>query len=130
MYYELTGGTFKEAKERMQPWYSRLYAAVFEWKRIAASGEKRGLVMAETGGGLLLLDSRPCMVQPFTLLTGVDKAVFLACDEVKTEKQLLAALRDDASEEEILASAEKLTALNYLARLGGRYVSLALPAST
>ena len=130
MYYELTGGAFRETLARMQPWYDRLYAAVFEWRRIAASGEKHSLVMAETAGGLLLLDSRPCMVQPFGLLTGVDRAVFLACDEVKTEKQLLAALRDDASEEEILASAEKLTSLNYLARLGGRYVSLALPAST
>lgn len=129
MYYELKGGAFKESQARMQPWYDRLYAAVYEWKKIAASGEKRSLVMAETAGGLLLLDSRPCMVQPFTLLTGLDRAVFLACDEVRTEKQLLTALRGEASEEEILASAEKLTALNFLAKLGGRYVSLALPAS-
>ena len=129
MYYQLTGGAFKEAQARMQPWYDRLFAAVYEWKRIAASGEKRSLVMAETGNGLLLLDSRPCMVQPFTLLTGLDKSVFLACDEVKTEKQLLNALRGEAPEEEILAAAEKLIALNVLAKLGGRYVSLALPAS-
>ena len=129
MYYELKGGAFKETQERMRSWYNRLYAAVHDWRRISASGEKRSLVMAETAGGVLLLDSRPCMVQPFTLLSGLDRAVFLACDEVKTEKQLLGALRDDASEEEILASAEKLTALNYMVKLGGRYISLALPAS-
>lgn len=129
MYYELTGGAFRETLERMQPWYNRLYRAVHEWRRIAASGEKHSLVMAETGGGLLLLDSRPCMVQPFSLLTGVDRAVFLACDGVKTEKQLLCALNAEAGEEEILASVEKLTALNVLASLGGRCVSLAIPAS-
>lgn len=128
MYYQLTGGAFKEAQEQMQPWYDRLYAAVYEWKKIAYSGEKRSLVMAETAGGLLLLDSRPCMVQPFSLLTGVDRLVFLTCGEVKTEKQLLTALRGAAPEEEILAAAEKLTALNFLAKLGGHYISLALPA--
>ena len=91
--------------------------------------EKRGLVMAETESGLLLLDSRPCMVQPFILLSGVDRAVYLACDEVKTETQLLRALDGEASGEEILASVEKLCALNILAKLGGRCISLALPAS-
>ena len=129
MYYRLTGGTFQASLEHMQPWYNRLYTAVYEWKRNAASGEKRGLVMAETESGLLLLDSRPCMVQPFILLTGVDRAVYLACDEVKTEKQLLSALGGEASGEEILSSVEKLTALNVLAKLGGRCISLALPAS-
>ena len=129
MYYRLTGGAFQASLEHMQPWYNRLYTAVYEWKRNAASGEKRGLVMAETESGLLLLDSRPCMVQPFILLTGVDRAVYLACDEVKTEKQLLSALGGEASGEEILASVEKLTALNVLAKLGGRCISLALPAS-
>ena len=67
------------------------------------------------------------MVRPFMLLTGLKRAVFDACDEAKTERQLLGALRDTAPEAEILAAAEELTALNVIARLGGRYISLALP---
>jgi magnesium-protoporphyrin IX monomethyl ester (oxidative) cyclase len=127
MYYRLTGGAFLQERERMQPKYNLLYAAVYEWKRIAASGEKRALESVETGMGLLLLDSRPCMVSPFTVLTGLKRAVFEACDEVKTEKQLLGALKDAAPEAEILAAVKELTDLNVIARLGGRYISLALP---
>ncbi|MBQ5428185.1 MAG: RiPP maturation radical SAM C-methyltransferase, partial [Oscillospiraceae bacterium] len=127
MYYRLTGGAFLHERERMQPKYNLLYAAVYEWKRIAASGEKRALESVETEMGLLLLDSRPCMVSPFTVLTGLKRAVFDACDEVKTEKQLLGALRGAAPEAEILAAAKELTDLNMIARLGGRYISLALP---
>jgi hypothetical protein len=67
------------------------------------------------------------MVSPFTVLTGLKRAVFEACDEVKTEKQLLGALRGAAPEAEILAAAKELTDLNMIARLGGRYISLALP---
>jgi magnesium-protoporphyrin IX monomethyl ester (oxidative) cyclase len=127
MYYRLTGGAFSDERERMHPLYDRLYTAVYEWKRIASSGEKRALEAAETEAGLLLIDSRPCMVRPFMLLTGLKRAVFDACDEAKTERQLLGALRDTAPEAEILAAAEELTALNVIARLGGRYISLALP---
>ena len=127
MYYRLTGGAFSDERERMHPQYDRLYTAVYEWKRIASSGEKRALEAAETEAGLLLIDSRPCMVRPFMLLTGLKRAVFDACDEAKTERQLLGALRDTAPEAEILAAAEELTALNVIARLGGRYISLALP---
>ncbi|MBQ9331441.1 MAG: RiPP maturation radical SAM C-methyltransferase, partial [Oscillospiraceae bacterium] len=127
MYYRLTGGAFSDERERMHPQYDRLYTAVYEWKRIASSGEKRALEAAETEAGLLLIDSRPCMVRPFMLLTGLKRAVFDACDEAKTERQLLGALRDTAPEAEILAAAEELTALNVIARLDGRYISLALP---
>lgn len=127
MYYSLTGGEFQRTLVRMQPYYDQLYAAVYQWRAISKSGEKHTLEMVETDAGLLLIDSRPCMVRPFAVLTGPERAVFLACDEPKTEAQLLGALRGQGSGEEILQTAEKLTALNYMVRLGGRYVSLALP---
>jgi hypothetical protein len=68
------------------------------------------------------------MVLPFNVLTSTDRSVFLACDSPKSARKLTDLLKDEAAEEEILASAEKLTQLNYMARLGGQYISLALPA--
>ena len=128
MYYDLVGGEFMETVDRMQPYYDRLYTAVHNWMKIAESGENRSLRMTDTPSGLLLLDSRPCMVLPFNVLTGTDRSVFLACDSPKSARKLTDLLKDEAAEEEILASAEKLTQLNYMARLGGQYISLALPA--
>ena len=127
LYYDLVGGQFKDSLERMQPYYDRLYRAVFEWKKIAESGGNRSLQMTETPSGLLLLDSRPCMVQPFTVLTGLKRQVFLACDSPKSLRQLTDLLKGEAGEEEILATAEELAGLNFIARLGSHYISLALP---
>ena len=130
LYYELTGGEFKASLERMQPFYDALFKAIFQWRRLFAAKESHSFRMADTASGLLLMDSRPCMVQPFSVLTGLDRSVFLACDEPKTDTKLVDCLKSEAPAEEILASAEKLTALNYMARLGRNYVSLALPAGT
>ena len=127
LYYDLVGGEFKDALERMKPYYDRVYKAVFEWRKVAESGENRSLRMNETPSGLLLLDSRPCMVQPFTVLTGLNRLVFLSCDSPKSGQQLTDILKEEATEEAILAAADQLTGLNYMARLGGQYVSLALP---
>ena len=127
LYYDLVGGEFKDSLERMQPYYDRLYRAVFEWRKIAESGGNRSLQMTETPSGLLLLDSRPCMVQPFTVLTGLKRQVFLACDSPKSIRQLTDLLKGEAGEEEILAAAEELAGLNFIARLGSHYISLALP---
>ena len=130
LYYDLTGGAFRDSLGRMQPFYEQLYKAVYEWRKIAGSGENRSLRMANTESGLLLMDSRPCMIQPFTVLTGLDRSVFLACDSPKSRRRLADLLQSEATEEEILASAEKLAGLNFIARLGENYVSLALPAGS
>ena len=127
LYYDLVGGEFRDSLERMQPYYDRLYKEVFEWIRVAKSGENHSLRMTETPSGLLLLDSRSCMVQPFAVLTGLERLVFLSCDSPKSGQQLTGMLKEEAAEEEILAAAEKLTGLNYMVRLGGQYVSIALP---
>ena len=128
LYYDLVGGEFKDHLERMQPYYDRLYRAVFEWRRIAESGENHSLRMTETPSGLLLFDSRPCMVQPFTVLTGLTRLVFLSCDSPKSIRQLADLLKEEAGEEEILAALDELIGLKYIVRLGSQYVSLALPA--
>jgi len=63
-----------------------LLKAVQAWQRVDDSSE---LLAIETGGDLAIWNLRDAGVEPLTLLTGLQRSLYLACDSARELKSLL-----------------------------------------
>ncbi|MFN0111141.1 MAG: RiPP maturation radical SAM C-methyltransferase [Blastocatellia bacterium] len=87
----------------------------------------------EKEGLLLLWDMRPVALDRLTVLTGLKKLVYLACDQVSAVKQITELCQSQhtaaVSEAEIRDILNDLTAKKLMLRQGNAYLSLAVASS-
>ena len=127
LYYELTGGEFKEVKHRHENYYERLRKMVREWSALSGSDAFHGLTMTDYGDEIFIMDNRPCMTGPFHVLTGAAGRIYrLAWDPV-TEEKLYAELSEEYGREEISEAVQMLLDNKLMIFLTGRYLALAVP---
>lgn len=97
------------------------------WQREARRSE---LVWGAAGAALVLLDSRPAAPQALTVLHGVDRTIYEACDAVATLAGVAASVERAGlgrrNEAEIGGRLEPLVASGLVLRDGGRYLALAV----
>ncbi len=109
--------------------YSRpLRVQLTRWKHVHARSE---LVSARDGDRLLLFDLRPGRRARTTVLCGLDRALYEACDAVTHVRRLVSIASPDSEATEAEASvAQRLTFLverGLLVTDGQRYLALAIP---
>jgi len=92
-----------------------LVRSVHAWKTTWRHAE---LVSVDLDDRLVLLDTRPRAAQPLTVLAGLDREAYLACDAVTDAGQL-----DRASAERLPGLVER----GVMLQEGGRFLSLAIP---
>jgi ribosomal peptide maturation radical SAM protein 1 len=85
------------------------------------------LFFIDTNGRLLICDLRPeVAVQPLTILRGIERRLYLACDAMSYIDNVAAEL--DISVRAVEVAARKLVELGLMLRDGDRLLSLAIPA--
>ena len=100
---------------------------VEEWSSLSGSGDFHGLTMRADGNDIFIMDERPCMKQPFYVLTGVTGEIYrLAWDPI-TEEKLYEALAKRYDKEEVAEAVRMLLENNLMIFLSGRYLALAVP---
>ncbi|MBI3403331.1 MAG: RiPP maturation radical SAM protein 1 [Acidobacteria bacterium] len=92
-----------------------LVRSVHAWKTTWRNAE---LVSVDLDNRLMIFDTRPRTAAPLTVLTGEDRALYLACDAITEGARL------DASNAGRLSS---LTGRGLMVAEGGKYLSLAVP---
>jgi len=110
-----------------QPQDPDAYAAalnyeVYEWRTRHAES---ALFSIDTGDHLMIWDVRPAARQFLTVLSGLDRRLYLACDSIQYGSQLAAAL--NCSESDIDRVAAMLIGRGLLLRDGDRLLALAIP---
>lgn len=108
--------------------YARpLAVALAEWQRVAGSSD---LFSVDTGDHLIIWDLRPVARRPLTVLSGIDRLVYLGCDAVTDVRQLAANLASrgvHAASDEITSSLAPMIDDGLVVQDGGRVLALAVP---
>ena len=109
---------------------TRLQAEVDAWKRESGMGELR--YGWDADGALAVVDTRPGRPRQKRRLEGSERAVYLACDEICSRRDLERrflgrAVNEPTSGLELDALLESLVRDRLMVTQGGRYLSLALP---
>ena len=124
---------FTYAEQDFQPVedYTRdLRPAVETWQKVHPHSS---LTMSDDGECLHLRDQRPATLVEQTTLTGLQRRLYLACDEAQSLSQLQRFLMAQTGQEialkEIEGLLQPLVAQKLMLREGQRFLSLAIPAS-
>jgi ribosomal peptide maturation radical SAM protein 1 len=120
---------FRYRSPRDVPGYVRpLERALEVW---TAKGNRSDLFSAAVDGRLLLWDFRPCAREPLTVLDGLDKTLYEACDAVSHLRQLARAAGcrrpDSRALDEVEGRLVALVDRGLLIKDGPRYLALASP---
>jgi hypothetical protein len=103
-----------------------LLEAIATWKTVHAESD---LVLIDDGNTALVCDYRPAAVAPLSVLEGLERAVYLACDSARSIDRLRAeplARGLHASQEELQAVLDGFLARRLMIREGPSYLSLAV----
>lgn len=100
---------------------------VKEIERWQAAHRDSELVCADRGGELWIWDLRPAAAEALTVLTGLERDLYLACDGVRGLRRL--AEETAAPADEIEERLAPLLERGLMVRQGDRVLSLAIPAS-
>ncbi len=98
--------------------------AVAEWKAVH---ERSDLISIDDGTCTLVCDYRPAALAAVTVLHGPERAVLLACDDIRSAAQIrdvLACAGDDIGKEEVAAILLRLMERRILIAEGDVYLSL------
>ncbi len=91
------------------------------------------LEMVDEGGRLCIHDERPVAVQEMTIFTGLQRDLYLACDEAQSVSQLQRRVTTHtgqaATPEEIEHWLQPMLANKLMLQEGQRFLSLAIPAA-
>jgi len=104
-----------------------LLGALRRWKRVANASE---LLSLDTGARLIVVDFRPVARTALTVLEGVDRALYQACDSIRSTAALeaiAAAAGEKASARDVARRLAPLVSAGLLVEDGSRYLALALP---
>jgi ribosomal peptide maturation radical SAM protein 1 len=116
-----------------RPGVIALYRAVYRWQRKFWRSLAPILSFTDDGQSVKVLDSRTCAVEAQTRLAGLDRAVFLACDEGPGRPQLPALLEKNfgilAGTDEIDRALMNLRQRNLICEIDDRLVMLAVRGS-
>ena len=96
--------------------------AVWEWGQAHAES---ALFSIDTGDHLMIWDLRPSAQQFLTVLSGLERRLYLACDAIRYGRELATAL--NCAEDDVAAAAETLAGRGLMLRDGERLLSLAIP---
>ncbi len=103
-----------------------LLAAVRRWTREA---DESALFFVDVGGKLVVWDLRPRARRALTVLEGLPRLLYLACDAATDVRALAAASRDaggtDVGVDEALRALEPLVSGGLVLRAGSRFLALA-----
>jgi ribosomal peptide maturation radical SAM protein 1 len=110
--------------------YTRpLLDEIFLWYRVH---DTSGLWALDRGTSLLIWDQRPIATERLTVLNGVQRILYLACDRVQTVTRLQKIAREQGgkarSRGEVEALLQPLLDRHMMLRQGDRLLSLAVPA--
>jgi ribosomal peptide maturation radical SAM protein 1 len=107
-------------------------AAVARAARSWGQARRSVLSMTDTGGVLAITDSRSCATAPRHVLSGLSRAVCLACDDAPRGAGLAGVAERDfgltATEGQLAAVVARLLSDRLVLAIDGRLVGLALPA--
>lgn len=106
----------------VESYFFPLLAKVEEWQRVHGQS---ALFSIDAADHLIIWDLRPVAKQLLTVLSDLDRRLYLACDEVRYTRQLATLLGTTA--EAIEAAAAPLLENGLMIRDGDRLLSLAIP---
>ncbi|MBR7834302.1 RiPP maturation radical SAM C-methyltransferase [Actinospica durhamensis] len=114
----------------LNPGVEATLAAVKHWTSAAHSRRPPTLFMADEEGELDVVDTRECAVKGFWSLTGLDRAVLLACDGSPRPERVGAVVERDygitATAEQITETVRRLVEAKLILPIDDRLVGLAV----
>jgi ribosomal peptide maturation radical SAM protein 1 len=120
--------TFRYREPRDVSAYVRpLHQETVAWMRSAALSD---LFAVDVGTRLLIWDLRPAGQQPLSIVDGLDRVLYQACDAACDVRQLVTIAQTagvDATIDEVVARLEPLVEQGLLLRDGSRFLALAIP---
>lgn len=126
------GGRSSDWRETgLIPEHQLLQNCISSWGELFWSQQPPKLVIIEDDGQRLrIVDTRPCALESEMCVEGLAYSIYLACDRVLTETELLHALKVNAgldlSWDEVHPVVEELRARKILLQLNNRLLSLAI----
>jgi ribosomal peptide maturation radical SAM protein 1 len=118
---------YREARD-VEAYVRPLERELVSWKRTA---ESSALFSVDLEGSLFLWDLRPAGQKPLTLLRGLDRILYQACDAACDLRQLAGTAAragfSSLADDEIEARLEPLVEGGLLIREGARHLALAVP---
>lgn len=104
-----------------------LKEAILQWFKNAFSQDPPVLSMREDSNTLVIKDTRPIAIAPCFCLTGVQKEIYLSCDQAQKESELQQMLQDKGFEQkDIDIAIQKLLENKLLIRIDSRLLALAV----
>lgn len=104
-----------------------------DWQKRFWRGIPPILAMKDDDEAIHILDSRDCAVETRTVLKGLDRIVYLACEQAPSENRISAILEKDhnvtANDHEITQVIANLQRRKLLLKIDGRLLSLAVRGS-
>lgn len=98
-----------------------------DWTRLQDSDSPPALIMQERGQHLLITDTRPISKNRELLLKGLEKDVYIACDEAPLEEEVLKMFQQKGSDPEKVKDILARHVDNFIMiHVDGRFISLAL----
>lgn len=108
----------------IQRYVAPLKQQVARWKRTHARSE---LVSVRRRDRLAIVDLRPDAVSRLTVLVGVDRTLYEACDGLADVRRLAAIAGPETQDRDIVARLQPLVDRGLLVTDGQRYLALAIP---
>ena len=96
-------------------------------RRWAERHDESDLCTVDNDAGTLLVDRRDVALRPFVVLSGVDRTVYRACDEIADVRSVVAAVNaahDGVPGDDAVGACSRLVDAGYLLEQRGRYLSL------
>jgi ribosomal peptide maturation radical SAM protein 1 len=132
-YYFETAKNGDSGKETPRPGVKAMNDAVRQWQQRFWRGLPSILSLTDDGTSLEILDTRNCAAEMITTLEGLDRKVYLACDDGPSQTKLPALLQKDygisTRAEEIEGVVANLRRRNLIIDLDDRLVALAVRGS-
>ncbi|MEU0407375.1 RiPP maturation radical SAM C-methyltransferase [Streptomyces griseorubiginosus] len=121
-------GLRERADLSARPGVAAVREAIRHWQAAFADPLRPVLSLADSGERVTILDTRGCAVRRRTVLTGLDRAVLLACDNAPRPAGLPGILARDhgieATEEAVTAATDRLVADRLVLPIDGRLLGL------
>ena len=106
-------------------------AQIAEWRSVHAESD---LFSTDDGKTLQIFDTRPAAQRPLTELSGLERALYEACDGIRSITRLQDVAQNECEKElaaqDIEAVLKPLVDSGLMLREGGKYLSLAIPVGT